>query len=685
MADGKIDPFDVAALERSVNESAGRVSGIWLSFVAFSAYLAAAASMISHRQIFLEEPIKLPTINIDLPLLASAILLPVLFVIYHVFVLLQVVLLARTADAYNDAIEHGVTDVADRTRIRQRLANTLFAQLFAGSPREREGLVGWLLRLMTWITLAIGPVCVLLVFEIKFLPYHHLPVTWIHRLLIALDLVAVLLLWAGAVDPRRDISGRSLIAHPRTALAALVFAGLWWTLVTIPGEPTRTLMRQMSSVNLTDHEHPDCWAPGFVAALFSDSLALQGEDFVDDEKLVKIVAVAKANGLPPSRSERTRVLRGRDLRCGHLAGVDLRRADFSGADLSGISLKGAHLDGAAFSGARLEQAILDSAQLQDAYFAAEEDNNVKNADELMKPAGLIGASLQGAQLQGASFKGTRMQGASLDHAQLQGADLDEAQLQGATLSGARLDGATLQRASMQAVQMVTARAIGASFAEASLQAAVLGSVDFEGSDFERTLLQGARFNNGRLSLSRFSASALWRATGPRCQDAVISDPDFGAFIGFELVGGDTRANPAKLVPIKPEPAAVDTFIEQASRFVPESAAGQLRTLLKDRLAPKDPDTSAEQSEKGWSRCAEETVIPEDLQQQRVNLFAIFSCEPGANSRYVAEGIARLRWRLLDAAGARLLARRLLERDGKPCPGAKDLSDSIKAELMETAG
>src|SRR4051812_18236196 len=151
MADGKIDPFDVGALERAVNDSATRVSGLWLSFVAFSAYLAAAASMISHRQIFLEEPIKLPTINIDLPLLASAILLPLLFVVYHVFVLLQVVLLARTADAYNDAIAHNIADEADSIRVRQRLANTLFAQLFAGSRREREGFLGLLLRLMAWI------------------------------------------------------------------------------------------------------------------------------------------------------------------------------------------------------------------------------------------------------------------------------------------------------------------------------------------------------------------------------------------------------------------------------------------------------------------------------------------------------------------------------------------------------
>ncbi len=41
-----IDSYDVGALERAVNDSAVRVSGICLSFVAFSAYLAAAASKI---------------------------------------------------------------------------------------------------------------------------------------------------------------------------------------------------------------------------------------------------------------------------------------------------------------------------------------------------------------------------------------------------------------------------------------------------------------------------------------------------------------------------------------------------------------------------------------------------------------------------------------------------------------
>src|SRR6185437_6247531 len=111
----------------------------------------------------------------------------------------------------------------DRTLMRQRLANTLFAQLFAGSAREREGVLGWLLRAMGWITLAIAPVLVLLVFELRFLPYHSAPITWTHRALIAIDLLAVLMLWAGAVDPKSDITWLSTIQDRYgSALAAIL-------------------------------------------------------------------------------------------------------------------------------------------------------------------------------------------------------------------------------------------------------------------------------------------------------------------------------------------------------------------------------------------------------------------------------------------------------------------------------
>ena len=182
----KIDPFDVEALEKSLNDSATRVSTIWVSFLIFSLYLLTAATTVTHRQLFLAEPVKLPVLNIDLPLWGFFFLAPILFVILHAYVLIQVILLARTAAAYNEAVDR----IVDRecppknASLRQRLANTLFAQIFAGSPRSGTAALGWLLKAMAWITLAIAPILILLTFQFMFLPYHSHLATWTHRSLI---------------------------------------------------------------------------------------------------------------------------------------------------------------------------------------------------------------------------------------------------------------------------------------------------------------------------------------------------------------------------------------------------------------------------------------------------------------------------------------------------------------------
>ena len=84
------------------------------------------------------------------------------------------------------------------------LANTIFAQIFAGSPRERDGFIGSLLRGVVWITLAIAPILILLAFQFRFLPYHSETVTLTHRFLILIELMAFFLIWPLALDARRD-------------------------------------------------------------------------------------------------------------------------------------------------------------------------------------------------------------------------------------------------------------------------------------------------------------------------------------------------------------------------------------------------------------------------------------------------------------------------------------------------
>ena len=721
MPDSKIDPLDIGALERSVNDSATRVSAIWLSFVAFTAYIAATVANISHRQIFLEEPVKLPTINIDLPLVASSILLPLLFVIYHVYVLLQVVLLARTAAAYNQALERGVPDPQDSTHLRQRLANTLFAQLFAGSPREREGVLGGLLRLMAWITLAIAPVLALLAFEIRFLPYHSAVVTWSHRALVAIDLVAVLLLWAAAVDVRRDIAWRFLYRDWRTAVGAAAIIILTCGLLTFPGEPGRAWMRLFVSDSPNRKDVTDCRLPSFIEDIVPtafDRLVLPNEDAVDDDKLAKIVAVSKANDQNAYESERTRNFRLRDLRCGRFPGADLRRVDFAGADLSGAILRAARLEGASFSGAKLHAAILDSAQLQGATFAKSDrfdgsfdvaeapDVSLRGArldDANFDSAQLRGATLVGAVLTGASFNNTRLAGAALGSVRAEGTSFYEAKMQGAFLIGARLQGAVFDHTELQGAMISQARMQGASLRHAQLQGAIFRNAYLEGADLYRAALQGAVLDGTRLdgaflveaqlqgarlqgSPLRFAVldrTHLWRNDfRGRCEDALVREPQFEAIAAVTY----PRKN-EYVLKIAAAAGEAHPYLDRITREVPEKghrpeqSRYRVRADLGARLSDGAPSGNAARAEPQWTACAKRFEAPDFDAEEFAGAFSEFLCELEAEQTPIVVGIAR-NWAGKEApktAVGALLATRLINLR-TACPRAPELKEDARLAL-----
>lgn len=60
----EIDPFDIEALEKAVNNSAVRVSTIWVTYLIFGLYLAVAVGNVTQRQLFIAESIKLPVLNV---------------------------------------------------------------------------------------------------------------------------------------------------------------------------------------------------------------------------------------------------------------------------------------------------------------------------------------------------------------------------------------------------------------------------------------------------------------------------------------------------------------------------------------------------------------------------------------------------------------------------------------------
>ena len=713
----KIDPYDVEALEKSLNDSATRVSTIWVSFLIFSLYLLTAAATVTHRQLFLAEPLKLPVLNIELPLWGFFILAPILFVIFHAYVLIQVILLARTAAAYDCAVKR----IVDRDSIssdeefsfRQRLANTLFAQIFAGSSREREGAFGWLLKMMAWITLAISPILILLTFQFMFLPYHSPGATWTHRVLILLEFTVAFQLWPLILNPRQDFpspnwraaiggvgmrlrslmqsrEGRLQAWHgfrrrtiPLGACLLFVLLSLW--LASFPGE----LHVNLITGQPRDAVQCDRWLHrnfgqidlGFYIGpmdLRMDRLSLRSVDIVDDEKLEKIERAFERTGEPPYQSERTRTLAFRDLNCADLRffadlrhvdlnGASLREADLLSAKLQGASLLAADLRRAKIWGARLQGANLTAAQLHDAQL---EFADLRGA--ALNSAWLPGANLQGVRLDGASLNRAKMQGASLKYAWLPGASLVQAQLQGASLDGAWLPGATLNGVQLQ----------GASLNRAHLQGAVSFEAQLQGASLEGTELQGAVLLAPNLAQAVLSGAQVWRAENGLCTNARVIAPRTEAVIG-ERQTADGRQ---EIIPTTSE--EIEEFVTSSVAGIPDAQKKkETSDQIRRRLAP-DPMKDAALAN-FWQRCEIEAikVSQDEFDDRLVAVLRETVCENAQDDGVtIGKGVAR-NW--LSGASERrrfstALARALLGEDGKPCAAAQSYDDSTRKQLRDAA-
>jgi uncharacterized protein YjbI with pentapeptide repeats/MFS family permease len=689
----KIDPFDIEALEKSLNDSATRVSTIWISFLIFSLYLLTAATTVTHRQLLLAEPVKLPVLSIDLPLWGFFFLTPILFVIFHAYVLLQVLLLGRTAATYNDAVDDKVKAAADNSRVRQRLANTLLAQIFAGSPREREGFVGSLLRAIVWITLAIGPILIILTFQFSFLPYHSHIATWTHRLLIVFELAAFFLIWPLALDAQKDFqwpevgqSFKRLISIPmqlfrtrqpdrpsklwfreRTAplAASAAFVLLSLSLATFPGEPHVNLFTGQSlySVNcgrlvLQEFERID---------LRLDRLILPHIDIVDDEKLEKIQNAGKQKSISPSQTERVRSFRNRDFRCASFVGADFRHVDFDGASLTGVNFNSAELQGASF-----DKAVLDDAQL----LAAKLDGAG------LRYASLRETSLSYASMREAVFTRANLQGANLDYSDAVGAAFVETEMIGTSINGARFTGVDFSGAQLQGANLKGSDFRASFFGDANLQGVLLADADLRASYFSNTQLNGADLRRIRLDKAEFFKVNLWQAQVDKCDGIYVDEPRF-------VAGVTELPTTREFRQYEYSPVQLDHFLEGVLAGLPVAKQHELRNTLHERLAEKPDQDQIKKLEGTWRDCANSALpLAKHRASQTAYLVKLACSELLPDEPYMASGIAVI-WTgywmdSYDPTRAKEIALGLLGRNNKPCPGASQMSIGHQRMLARIA-
>ena len=146
---------DLDALLDSLNGSAERFQTLWFSFLGLTLYLAIAALATSHRNLLLGEAQTLPILNIKVELLPFYVIAPLLYFVFHFYLLMMLVLLAVTAAEFEDELRNTLPNDSQQERYRARVENALFLQLLVGMRDERSGVNSLLLVTIALITIAL--------------------------------------------------------------------------------------------------------------------------------------------------------------------------------------------------------------------------------------------------------------------------------------------------------------------------------------------------------------------------------------------------------------------------------------------------------------------------------------------------------------------------------------------------
>lgn len=588
---------DIGEARKALDSATNIARGLWFTFLSLTAYLVIAVGSVSHRELFLQTPVKLPLLNVDLPLVTFFWVAPLMFLVIHAYLLLNLKFMADNANHYFEEVAQTGLSAEARSRLYLQLSNFLILQMLIVRRQEKWGVMGFLTHFVVVLTIIIAPILVLILIQLQFLPYHSAYVTTVHRLSIAADMGLLLYFWPQIAG----VPGSKRVAALRHSIWAVVFGVVLFSsfVATFPGEPGRnSSSARLSTLSGYLFHSPVHQVKGQRQRWFSDTLVLTDADFVslEGDKVPAQVTVP---------------LRGRNLQGAFLARTDLRGADFTGADLTGSNFRDAKLRGALFGCPLvrvehsekslsqctiLDTAILDGADLRDTYMRQVSLRNASLQTVRLDEANLEGAQLQGALIKDSALNKVNMRKANLTGARIENSDLSSAMFKSAIFAGSVLHKVTLRDSDLSQAKIL---------APALLNVNLIG-VKAAGTEWTSALAQDIYESNEDfvLNLPDVGFNTFAEALAPRKQDdfSVASAPSEGTVSVSQLVlntavtrqnGGDTQSDPAKwalrsetlrslLCKEKDSAAAVDVLARLST--MPGSGKDEILSFGPDRFA-----------------------------------------------------------------------------------------------------
>lgn len=662
--------LNLHSLVEAVNTSSESAHMAWLVFMGLIAYLTIATAGVTHKDLLLETPVALPILQVQVQQSQFFEFAPLILLLFHFGLVSQLVLLARKTLELDSTITSLEAKHRRTHPLRLELDNFFYVQAVAGPSRSL--ILGAVLHAMTWLTLVILPVLLMLFIQVTYLPYHDTSVTWMHRITLFLDIGMLVAIGVFLTRPETSFFlafTRSGVDNPITFAITfgllLIVALISLLIATVPGEGVDRLSRSVFGSS-------DLSTPGLqVAAASSPTGSRRAQ--VPGTSLFGLIRhniiasdVDFVNGRSLGSGDTSISLRGRDLRFAKLDRSNLRKADLTAALLDGATLIGTDLTGARLVCADLSGFIV-SEDRDASRCASARAANFTRAD--LSDANLGGIDLRGATLEEATLEAADLSYATLAGANLASAHLDRAILQGgvamqgANLAGASLQGADLNGALLQHADLTSAGLQGATLTHAHLEGALMRFTDFEGADLVQSSLAAADMSGAILKAADLQGAKVWM-TKPPAEDGLLLS-DMRAISMKPLDEADAASLSATLDRMDSATLKADTV---------EALSGVLNVAESRRwgISPEVQRWQALQT-------AAATKAGEDPSAALTSYLVKLMCKPRWSNGAIATGVVR---RALDPQfrGSLSAIYDQLKTPNEECPASKEMSPKLLHEL-----
>ncbi len=185
---------DPKAILEAANSTSDKVAVLHITFLAICTYVLVIVFSTTDVDLLIGKGVRLPLVNVDVPILGFYVTVPYLLVLFHFNLLLQLQLLSRQLFAF----DHTAPEYNCVGGLHDQLNVFPYNYYLVGRVSR---LVRGFAALLVIVTILVLPLLALLTLQARFLAYQSQPMTWTQRVATWLDVAMVLTLWPVIMDP----------------------------------------------------------------------------------------------------------------------------------------------------------------------------------------------------------------------------------------------------------------------------------------------------------------------------------------------------------------------------------------------------------------------------------------------------------------------------------------------------